>query len=85
MPKYWTKVTKQHFSHSKDESSEHYTNIGVGTGGGGGFNILGCLFIILRELRMHEIYVNLEPYTCGGWLSDEMGQRHTNIFPKPWL
>ena len=49
--------------------------VGAGGGGLGGWgdyspsNILGRLFIILRELRMREIYV-----------SDETGQRHTNIF-----
>ena len=43
-------------------------------GGWGGYsrlNILGRLFIVLQELRMREIYVNLEPYTCVDGLSDE--------------
>ena len=48
-------------------------------------NILGRLFIILRELRMREIYVNFEPHTCVERLSDETGQRHTNVSPKFWL
>ena len=58
--------------------------IGVETGGGATAPQYSWSFIYYLARTTHARDLR-EPYTCGDGLSDETGQRHTNISPKPWL